>query len=312
MAIYYNTNTLHINTGVANEDNIITSLRLAINEIGFKLNRTFKCPFKVNIIRIRDKISGKQKTVGYGYIWIGDPEIYWILAGHNPDGSERIEEYPDPNWSPSNISAADPIIKDSDDNLWADMIESEIAQQVPMIRKKLPPLITLSGYKYTEEQLKELKERADEFLSEGENIENIGDIGNFTITRAFVDPIPTGKIGHILYSRHVPHWIPNEVFKSIFSRYVSDPSTKIEISSNNDNQIDTVPLITRTGDTIYITYDPQTRDASFARIMQRKTRIQHPNESTKNVKLSLIILLKIIRIKYKCKYIVKILKILKL
>lgn len=270
MALYYNSNTLHINTGVANEDNIITSLRQAIHDIEIKLNTKYKCPFKVNIIRVRDKESGKQKTIGYGYIWIGNTEIYWILAGYNPDGSERIEEFADPNWTETSTK----ILDRNEDNLWADMIESEITEKAPMIKKQLPPIITLPSYKYSDEQLKELKERYVEF-----GLDCNDTMGHFTIKRAFVDPIPAGKMGYILCSRFVPSWIPTEVFKAIFLRYVSDPSVKIENISNKGpkKQIDTVPFISRIGDTLFITFDPQTKDASFARIMQRKTRIQDPN-----------------------------------
>lgn len=284
MAMYYNTNTLRITTGVANEENVITSLRLAITEIEKILNRIVKCPFKVNIIRIRDKITKESKTAGYGYIWIGDIEVYWILAGHNPDGSERIEEYQDTNWL--NIPESKSYDNDNnDDNLWADMMEKEISQQIPTIKKKLPPLVTLTGYKYSPEQLKELYESPNKFLPNNQNITDIGDMGSFIITRASVEGIVHGKLKNVLSSRFVPEWIPNEVFKSIFSRYISDPSVKIEIISNIQKTIDTVPVITRVGDTIFITYDPQTNDASFARIMQRKTRIQHPNDSEKKCEI---------------------------
>jgi hypothetical protein len=280
MAMHYNTSILHIDTGVANEDNIITSLHSAISELEIKLNRTFKCPFKINIIRVQDKITKIPKTIGSGYIWIADPELYWILAGHNPDGSERYEEHIDPNWVSHEVSSVEEA---AETNLWADIIESEMTQQAPMIRTKLTPLVTLPGFKYTEDQINELTLRKDEFMPNGGLI---GDTGYLTTTRGCAGTLPSDKIANVLCSRFVPNWVPNDFFKAIFSRYTTDKSIRIEVLPFNDknrdknrkNIIDTVPLIMRTGDTVFITFDPQTRDASFARIMQRKTRIQHPDD----------------------------------
>jgi hypothetical protein len=276
MAVYYNTNILYIESFVANEENITNSLHIAVQNIEKILNRTIHFSYKINIIRVRDKDKLTLKSIGYGYIWISDPEIYWILAGHNPDGSERFDEYPDPNWTSDKGSNE----VGTDDEIWADIIENEIALHAPILRVQKPPLVTFPGYKLTEEQMIEMKERADEFGIDPSNIE---EMGHFNIRRSTCDPVPLGKIGNILYSKNVPQWIPNDVFKNIFSRYVTDKKTKME--SKDKKVYQNVPIINRLRESVYIIYDPNTRDASFARMMQRKTRIQNPNNPSEKCEI---------------------------
>ena len=278
----FNTNTLKITSGVANKEDIILSFKKAILDVEKQLCRKFECPFKINIINILDKVTNRQKKIGSGYIWIGNPELYWMLIGHNPDGSPRIEEYPDPNWIPKTKEETTM----NDDDLWADLIESEISDQAPIIRKILPPLITLPGFKHSDGQKLELKERATEFNLDPNNIP---DIGYFKIERAFVESIPEGKIGNILCSYKIPDWIPNDVLKSIFSLYISDPTVELSASFGNNRNTpikkEKAPYILRLRDTVFIIYDPESRDASFARMMQRKTRIHHPDDPNKKCEI---------------------------
>ena len=210
---YYDTHTIYCDSGVATETQISNSLREAIFEAEKILGCTTNCKFKVNLI-----FNQEGKYYGFGYIRISDPRIYWMLLGSNPDGTERFEEFPDPNWIPP--------VREKQENsektkkTWFEIVEEEDAYIQPIIKKMLPPLITIPGYEYNEEQIKHLKEVSKE---KGENIE-IPKIGCFEITRGYAtDPGP-GMLKHRICARNIPDWIPLEAFKSIFSFYVSEES----------------------------------------------------------------------------------------
>ena len=197
-----------------------------------------------------------------------------MLLGRNPNGTERVEEYPDPDWKPPSPSNEN-IKKDDTNKNWIDLVEEEDAHVQPMIKKILPPLVSLDGYPYDAEQiqhLKELKER------EGEKDVEIPKIGYFEISRGYALDAPPGTLKNRLCARNVPDWIPEEAFKSIFSFYLQDnkgeyPIVKF-VNSKNGTRI------------VFITFDPNKKDAIFTLLMTKKTVIVHPNNP--KLKASLI------------------------
>ena len=261
MSRYYDNHTLFVETGVATEEQLSISLNLAIKEVEKKLGKKFPCCYKINLIQ-------KNGTYcGIGYIRVTNPEIYWMLTGRNPNGTPRIKEYVDPTWEKNNENNEN----NEECESWAEIAENE---EAPIIREEYEPLMKLPGYKYNKKQI--------EHLRKSKPNEKITKMGYFKIGRAYSNSVKSDRIENILYSRYVPEWIPNSVFKNIFKKYVTDKDIKLQM----ENDKGSVPLIIRYSgrrnkkgermDTVYIIFDPKTHDGAFARIMQLKTKIVHP------------------------------------
>ncbi|GAG28565.1 unnamed protein product, partial [marine sediment metagenome] len=124
----------------------------------------------------------------------------------------------------------------------------------------------------------------------GENPDDVPKEGYFEISRAYVKDPPQGKLKYKLCARRVPSWIPIDAFKYIFTPYVSDINKKGCIVIHRKKSYDTYPLVNfiDTKDKsrmVFITFDSSTRDALFALLMTKKTRIVHPNDHTKKCEI---------------------------
>ena len=254
---FYDTHIIYCDSGVASSSQVSESLKKAIADAEKVLKRTTNCRFKINLL-----VNREGEYFGYGYIWVSSEEIYWMLLGRNPDGTERIREYPDPNWSPPSKKEAS-----NGDKNWIDIVEDEDAFIQPMIKEALPPLVTIPGYEYDEEQITHLEE-----LSEDGN--EIPKIGYFEIGRGYAIDAPPGTLRHKICARNVPSWIPENVFKNIFSFYVRD--------SNNDYPKVNI-INSKKGKIVFISFEPGKKDALFTLLMTKKITIVNPqNKSQKS------------------------------
>jgi len=271
---YNDTHTLFIDSGVATSEQVSECLKNAIYEaekvLGYKTN----CKYKVNLI-----VDKEGKYFGFGYIRVSDEKIYWMLLGRNPDGTERVEEYPDPDWvAPPNLNEGlteKEIEERNKTKTWAQLAEEEEAFIQPKIKKILPPLVTIPGYEYEKEQIEHLRELDP-------NAE-IPKTGYFEISRAYASDPAVGVMKNRICARKVPNWIPPEAFKMIFSSYVSEESKgkKATIRVGNKDITDTYPIVnfvdSKKGRIVFITFDPKTNDAIFCLLMTKKTRIINPS-----------------------------------
>jgi len=271
---FNDTHTLFIDSGVSNSEQVSECLKKAIKKAEKILGYETNCRFKVNLIVDKD-----GKYYGFGYIRISEPKIYWMLLARNPDGTERVEEYPDPDWAPplnpyEGLSMEE-IAKMNEGKSWVQMAEEEEALIQPKIKKILSPLITIPGYEYKPDQIAHLKE-----LETDPNID-IPKIGYFEISRAYATDPPPGTMKNRICARKVPDWIPPEAFKMIFSTYVSDKNKTATIRVGNKKITDTYPIVnfveTKKGRIVFITFDPKTNDAIFCLLMTKKTRIINPS-----------------------------------
>jgi len=256
----YDTHTLYVNSGVAKENQLLNVLENFVSEANILLGYNTNCKVSVNLI-----VSKLGEYFGFGYIFVSSEEIYWMLLGKNPDGSERVEEYPDPNWTPPKQKIEN---KDIENKNWYDIVIEEDALIQPMIKKELPPLIELSGYEYDEEQFKHLKEISS---NEGKGTESIPKNGYFEISRAYAKDVERKKMYNVLCTRSVPEWIPLMVFKRIFDEYSISKNEKYPIIKIINGKKSSK------GKIVFATFDPKTKNALFALLMTRKVRIKHPN-----------------------------------
>lgn len=309
------TNTLYVESGVANESQVSDILKGAILACEKILGWKNKASFKVNII-----IDKEGRYFGYGYVRVSHSQIYWMLLGKNPDGSDRYEEFPDPNWvAPVIDYSIDPLERNKGKS-WVQILEEEEAMIRPTIRKPLPPLVTLSGYTYNEAQKKHLMELELSKAAEAKNQESINDgnvnekketgkdeknvneknvnekkeivipnTGYIILSRAYVKDPDDDEDKKFIKNRicaRVPDWVPEVAFKSIFTNYANEESRskKGTVYLDKDNEItDTYPIVhfvktKKAGKMVFVTFDPASKDALFALLMNKKLRIQEPGK----------------------------------
>lgn len=184
---------------------------------------------------------------GYGYIHFSDSQLYYMFLGKNPDGTERL----DMTWVEP--AAPKPEIL-TEGKSWADIVEEEESMDEKYKRPYLPPMITLEAFPYSEEQ----REKIKSYLVKSNKPlpPNI----NFTLSPAEASPIEENKHGNILYIPDIPTWITEKDLLSKFKRFsASGNYPKVVISP------------ARVG---FITFNPTTREASFARMLTRKLLIK--------------------------------------
>ena len=282
---HYDQSTLYVTSGVAREHQLLNSLKCSLADVRKELGEELECQFKVNLIVDKD-----GNYYGFGYIRVSNPEVYWMLLGKNPDGTERCLEYLDPNWIPPlPLSESEREIDYINTNLsWAELVAEEEKYIHPYIREELEPLMKLAGYTYNREQKEHLYQIA---LKEGKNIEVIPEMGYFEISRAYCHNVDINKSSNKLCARYVPDWIPEIVFKNIFRHYASDPNKQVNVHDEDNIITDTYPLISsmqgkKQGRLVFVTYDPEEQDGLFALLMTRKVKIQHPKN--KELKCTLV------------------------
>ena len=175
----YNTHSLFLYTGIAEREQIEACFREAIKALGIP------CRFKVNPVATsttyKNSDSKNSDFMGYTFIWVSSPAVYYAFTGRNLNGSERVEYIPDDNWSPPGTPlemALERIENESPKDFsgsssWADMsdvedkkIELEALYIRPIIKKNLDPLITSLKYRYTKEQKAYLTQQNQEKMEE--------------------------------------------------------------------------------------------------------------------------------------------------
>lgn len=276
---YYNPHIIYVNTGVATTEQLINSIKLSLKNVSVDLKRQVTTKFKVNII-----VDRSGKNYGYGYVWFTNTEVYYMLIGKNPDGSERVEWREDLNWvppvEPRPIRSLEEELAKNKGKSWCDIIEEEEEEEAkytrPVKKVILPPLMVLPDYQLDDNQ-KEIYRIQQEALArqngtwkEDLKIE-VPDYLKFEVGPARVGEVDDKFVHNILCGRNIPIWISEKDLKDVFSPYASDTKTKVKRKVNGETVMDTYPFVTINNKRIaFITYDPKTRDAQFALMMTRK------------------------------------------
>lgn len=253
---YTNNHLLHIVTGVATEEQVKASLKSAIAEAlrvckQMKLNVT-DGRFKVNLVSNRH-----GETFGYAYAWIVSPDIFYLLIGRNPDGSERFEKIDDPDWIPPDTGSSN----------WADITELE---DCPKIRRALPSLVKLPSYQFTEAQ-KRLMAKKDN--------NSFGTHGQFECGPAHVSEPGPEFIPNVLCGKNIPMELTADDLKGLFRPFISDPTKKNVKIIKGIKSEEYYPLVSITAKRLaFVTFDPSSRDACFALKMARKITLSKTNK----------------------------------
>lgn len=284
MSRTYDNHTLYVNSGVATKAQLTTAFHRALKDVSKTLNRPVTTAFKVNVVIVHGNY------VGYSYVRVQNPEVYNMLIGKNPDGTERVEYIDDPNWQPP---AKASVIEDEIDfetfmsaptnnKSWAELMDEEEEMKPAKIRQLLPPLMKLPSYQYDQEQIKhvtKLLEEQHHGLSETKV--TVPTHGHFEVSRAYVSPVDDRFAPNILCSRNIPAWITENDLKVAFSPYASDITTKHRRKVNGRFISEAYPYVTiNNGRVAFVTFDPVGHDAQFALLMTRKLELTSHDRQT--------------------------------
>ena len=302
---HYDTHTLYITSGVARNDQVYECIKKGVkegeetlyrellidcfNKNGIEFNRELTNGELKNVLKDRGLEVPRKKSLkcritpnvivdkngnyfGFGYIHVSKKEVYWMLLGKNPDGTERVREYPDPNWTPPEPK---PDLTDDEQSekysfmKWHEIAEEEEQYIQPTIKEQLEPLIKVPGYEYDDIQYEHLQNMA---IKEGKDPSLVPQTGYFEFSRAYSHDVEANKVSNVLCSRQVPDWIPLRAFENVFQPFI-----RIEGGSNEEKEMSINMIESKDGSrTVFVSFNPSTRKAMFVLLMTRKVTIKHP------------------------------------
>jgi hypothetical protein len=152
-ARHMNNHNVYVVAGEATEQQLIDSTKIFKTQLCemFPEKNYDKCEIIVNLVTDKDGNSFR-----HAYVWVSDIEVYYIMTGHNTDGTERfiIKDDEETKEEPEEINF--------DDMDWSDMMSEEIKKESKVkIKEELPPILSLPGYEYTPAQYERVKELDD-------------------------------------------------------------------------------------------------------------------------------------------------------
>lgn len=266
----YDTHTIFIKCGAASPQQIIQVFSDSLDQYNMDANSQLDSRFYVNLIENADNIS-----FGKGYVYVSNSQVYHMLLGKNPDGTERCEYIDDPDWVPpprsrSNSEDLEPLktkkeslnnsgslfdkdwtyLMDVDEEYEKKLQEKKNKYICPKIKLKLDGLMTLRPV---------IIEGRQEYIF---------------IEEAMKPDIHLTCFPFVLKSMYLPEHINIDHLKDKFRPYVSDSDSIVRRKYKGKQINDSYPFININSDrTAYIIFDEHTNDGSFAFCMTRKTRI---------------------------------------
>ncbi len=239
---YLNEHNVYVRSGMATLD----QLKAAVKEFKKALGRSSDPAIrKLEPGEIEANIvtNMKGETQHFGYLWVEHPEVYWILCGRNPDGTERVEVVDE-------TKPIDDIDLDNIDFGAMDLntIASMAPKEAPKIVKTLPPLIHFPGYEYTEEQraatykylLEEEERQAQAEKREPIPVE-VPKYGYFELSRASTLELSKEQRPDILRGE-VPNWVTHKMLKDAFGKFaisvISDKPTVYHEKDSRNSPIE--------------------------------------------------------------------------
>jgi hypothetical protein len=275
-ARHMNSHNVYVVAGEATEQQLINSTKIFKKQLCdmFPDKGYDKCEIIVNLVTDKDGNSFR-----HAYVWVSDPEVYYIMTGHNPDGSERFVIKDDETKNESEEI-------NFDDMDWSDMMSEEIKKETKVkIKEELPPILSLPGYEYTPEQFERVKETLrSEAVSNNKPFDEttVPKFGYFAASRARAGNVSSEYNSYMLPSI-VPSWVTKEMIKYVFDRYSSDKTRNKEeqispkVSTSKFIKKDYTTGKTSEDKTQYVVLlEFDHNDGVFALQMTRKVKFIHP------------------------------------
>lgn len=222
---YTNEHNVYVRTGVATLNQLNSSIASFKNAMARHpdplINKLVKGEIEANIVS-----DINERSLTFGYLWVENPEVYWILCGYNPDGSERIEvayeEEEEIDFDNIDISTMD-----------LSSIMEVSQKEKPKKVKQLPPLISFPGYEYTDEQKKNVQKYMQD--EENKNAESEGreprvipeqKYGYFELTRSSTFELSSDQRSNLLRGK-VPKWVTVDMLYNLFAKFAITQPFKV-------------------------------------------------------------------------------------
>jgi hypothetical protein len=171
----------------------------------------------------------------FAFVYLTSSEMYHIVLGRNPDGSDRVES----------VETAAPLCFGSPSTWgssnWADEVDSQETV-------RLPPLVELEEYHYNQQQRALLEAKGSSDTT-----------GRLVVSPAYVPDVDERYCPYVLKSSTPPSWVKVEDVSKAFAPYSSTPG---------------YPTIRIAGQGVYVTFCSGTREAQFALHMMRKLHLR--------------------------------------
>jgi hypothetical protein len=218
-----NNSTIYVVTGVAHPHQLDTQIADMIaraKNMPEIFGQDFECDYQINVVR---RYTGEY--MGYAFVDVANPKLYYALLGFNVDGSDRADYIDDPNWIQPEFVPKEKkerailTISNLMTEDWCCSSDEETRKPLspPKLRKELPPLLMLGEYEYDEHQRSHFE---TEVL-----------VGNFSVSPAFISPgIKEEYDDCSLYVSEVPA-VDYDFLYNIFARYARTDSFR-----ENDSQ----------------------------------------------------------------------------
>jgi len=245
--------TLYVITGICDERDIKMAIDDAMIEASTKLDRKITSDYRINVI-----YTGiKNEPSGFAFIYLKNPEVYYILTDRNPDGSDRIEYVDDPDWQRETPKRQSKVNDNWAD--WNDMVsddDEEEEQKIPQKKIQHDPIVTLKPHKLTEQQI--IRQR--DYLISKYKTENVtvDEYHTFFVYPALAPVLEAGLSPNILFTI-IPENVElsEEFLRHYFEYYCSNTKKYPIVRKTNRNGVT-------------ITFDPLTNEARFALFMSKK------------------------------------------
>lgn len=277
-ARHMNNHNIYVVAGEATEQQLIESTKIFKKQLCemFPDKGYDKCEIIVNLVTDKEGNSFR-----HAYVWVSNIEVYYIISGHNPDGTERfIIKDEETKEEPEEINF--------DDMDWSDMMSEEIKKETKVkIKEELPPILSLPGYEYTPSQYERVKETLrSEALSNNKPFDesSVPKFGYFAASRARAGNV-SSEYNQCILRSIIPNWVTKEMIKSVFDKYSTDKTRSKDgqlcpkVSSSKFIKKDYTTGKTSEDKTQYVVlveFSGSTNDAIFALQMTRKVKFTNP------------------------------------
>lgn len=270
----YNNHNVRIKFGRASEE----QLRNCLNGFLKLLSKKFpgknydKCQIDMNVVYTTDRVTGQVKSTGSAFLWVENPEVYYIMCGFNPDGTDRYESVRNsPLQNDTSLKFLEMSFLEILDYDKSTGPEAEI-------RRELPPIQEIPCFMRKDEDAEEAYQYAlREYIRECEN-QGIEPTPDHEHLRA------DAKIGHINASRAVTHILQDDkqvqnILRGVVADWVTDDELRRKFGkfdSTGRMKVFTGKKFTETEKKEVIIEYCQKTDGSFALQMNRRTYFTNP------------------------------------
>lgn len=227
----------------------------------------------------------------YTYVFIDDKRLINIMQGLNTDGTKRLKKTANTKCKAYRLKKETNMKnkKKDLDELYTKYFGNYYDDKNPTIK----PSAYFGGYYGGVGQGKlwsDFQEEEDDIKHDYEMQYNIEKLP--TLWEKYFDPVhkevevlPSAPkevddsvISNILEARNVESWVTDDMIRSTFIKY--DTKKRYRLKEINGEIVNIYyPIITRTGTTVRVTFDPESNDARYAIHMQRRTSYSRNSQS---------------------------------